>query len=535
MLKWLQRALKPGEQAEILVVCAAEPIAQGAEAAGYRVTRLPDAAALTDHKSLAACVIFASGDEQADLDAARKMAASWKASEHQIILAVAAETQAVLTAIQDLDSETGDSVRVRPLSASQRMARRLLLDHPFGRLSYDGQSPQPAIFGTGAEAEQVLLQLFRMMHLPGVKPRATIVGRDAQAWLDGLLSSLPALAQIGALAAVENWDGAASAIYVADAGAWNAAKRPDWFVPVYWLPSAGPAPAGTIAVPQTDWREAVAALFSDPADLQAQAIHELYLEERRQAGDTIGIRPSMQPWDALPERFRAASRHQADHIACKLAAISCHIVPVNGGPRFSFTTEEREALAEMEHQRWAAVQMLDGWRYGEARDDAAKLTPLLVPYESLTPEIRDLDRLSVRAIPAQLDRVKQTILRDLTLALHAEGTPESGFDAGFSHLLDELAKRYPERAIVLRTALASPVQQRATEIALSKARLSVTIQPGETLPPEAIALAGKAETVLVSSAATADFVIQIGSAASQSAARTIELDLNGALRRAPWQ
>jgi hypothetical protein len=88
---------------------------------------------------------------------------------------------------------------------------------------------------------------------------------------------------------------------------------------------------------------------------------------------------------------------------------------------------------------------------------------------------------------------------------------------------------------VLRTALASPVQRRAAEIALSKARLSVIVQPGETLPPEAMALADKAETILVSSAATADFIIQIGSATSQSAARTIELDLNGALRRAPWQ
>jgi hypothetical protein len=535
MLKWLQRALKPGEQAGLLVVGTAGLIAQGAEAAGYRVTRLPDAAALIDHKSLAntACVIFASGDEQADLDAARKTAAGWKASEHQTILAAAAETQAALTAIQDLDSETGNSLRVRPLSASQRVARRLLLDHPFGRLSYERQSPQPVIFGTGAEAEQVLLQLFRMMHLPGVKPRATIVGGER--WLNALTSSLPALKEIGTLVATENWDGEASAIYVADAAIWNARKHPGWFVPVYWLPCAGPAPAGTIAVPQTDWREAVTALFSDPADLQAQAIHELYLEERRQAGDTIGIRPSMQPWEALPERFRAASRHQADHIACKLAAISCHIAPANGGPRFAFTTEEREALAVMEHQRWAAVQMLDGWRYGEMRDDAEKLTPLLVPYESLTPEIRDLDRLSVRAIPAQLDRVKQTILRDLTLALHAEGTPESGFDAGFLHLLDELARRYPERVIVLRTALASPVQRRAAEIALSKARLSVIVQPGETLPPEAMALADKAETILVSSAATADFIIQIGSATSQSAARTIELDLNGALRRAPWQ
>ncbi|HEV2562246.1 MAG TPA: RyR domain-containing protein [Rhizomicrobium sp.] len=530
MLKWLQRAIKPG--GELVVVGAVEPIVQGAIGAGYHVTRLPDVAALSDQKS-PTCVIFASGDEQTDLDAARKAAAGWQISGQQTIFAIAAETQAALTAIQDFDSETGNGLRVRPLSASQRMARRLLLDHPFGRLNYDAQAPQPVIFGTGAEAEQILLQLFRMMHLPGVKPRATIVGGER--WLDALTSSLPALKEIGTLAATENWDGAASAIYVADAAIWNAQKHPDWFVPVYWLPCAGPAPAGTIAVLQTDWREAVAALFSDPADLQAQAIHELYLEERRQAGHTIGIRPSMQPWDALPERFRAASRHQADHIACKLAAISCHIVPADGGPRFAFTTEEREALAEMEHQRWAAVQMLDGWRYGETRDDAAKLTPLLVPYESLTPEIRDLDRLSVRAIPAQLDRVKQTILRDLTLALHGGGAPQSGFDTGFPYLLDDLTKRYPERVLVLRTALASPVQRRAAEIALAKAKLSVIVQPNENLPPEAIALAGRAETILVSSAAAADFVIQIGSATSQSAARIIELDLNGALRRAPWQ
>lgn len=54
--------------------------------------------------------------------------------------------------------------------------------------------------------------------------------------------------------------------------------------------------------------------------------------------------------------------------------------------------ELTEQIAENVHENWAAGRIKEGWTYGEMRDDAAKTTPCLVPYDEL-PEIeKEYDR-----------------------------------------------------------------------------------------------------------------------------------------------
>src|SRR5262249_10112125 len=132
-------------------------------------------------------------------------------------------------------------------------------------------------------------------------------------------------------------------------------------------------------------------------------------------------RQSMRTWEHLPERFRAASRHQADHIQTKLTAINCRTVPSVKEQPFEFASSELEALSEAEHRRWEAVQRLGGWTCGDKRDDKKKTTPMLIPYEQLAQEIKDLDRLSVRAIPAQTDAVGKSIVRDVRVTVALPG------------------------------------------------------------------------------------------------------------------
>ena len=51
-----------------------------------------------------------------------------------------------------------------------------------------------------------------------------------------------------------------------------------------------------------------------------------------------------------------------------------------------------ERIAENVHEVWAAARLAEGWTYGETRDDEAKRTPCLVPYDEL-PEIeKEYDR-----------------------------------------------------------------------------------------------------------------------------------------------
>lgn len=51
-----------------------------------------------------------------------------------------------------------------------------------------------------------------------------------------------------------------------------------------------------------------------------------------------------------------------------------------------------ERIAENAHDVWAAGRIAEGWTYGEARDDAKKTNPCLVPYNQLPESEKEYDR-----------------------------------------------------------------------------------------------------------------------------------------------
>ena len=51
-----------------------------------------------------------------------------------------------------------------------------------------------------------------------------------------------------------------------------------------------------------------------------------------------------------------------------------------------------EEIAKNVHEVWSAGRIQEGWTYGEARDDARKHHPCLVPYEDLTETEKEYDR-----------------------------------------------------------------------------------------------------------------------------------------------
>ena len=51
-----------------------------------------------------------------------------------------------------------------------------------------------------------------------------------------------------------------------------------------------------------------------------------------------------------------------------------------------------EQIAENVHEIWAAGRIAQGWTYGEARNDALKQTPCLVPYGELPEDEKEYDR-----------------------------------------------------------------------------------------------------------------------------------------------
>jgi hypothetical protein len=136
----------------------------------------------------------------------------------------------------------------------------------------------------------------------------------------------------------------------------------------------------------------------------ARAIHERY--RANQAGRKPADDPAMSEWDDLPEHLRESNRSQAADIFEKLSAIGCtvHEVGDGGVNEFRFSGPEIERMAEMEHDRWTAERVADGWTLGE-RDVVKKTSPHLVSWEELPEEVKEWDREAVRPIPELLASV----------------------------------------------------------------------------------------------------------------------------------
>lgn len=155
-------------------------------------------------------------------------------------------------------------------------------------------------------------------------------------------------------------------------------------------------------------------ILGEALDLLARTAHEDYLRRKLTEGEVLGARASLRAWPELDEFFRESNRQQADHIPVKLRAIGCRLEPAppgRGTGGFAFTPEEVELLARMEHDRWCARHLLDGWRRG-ARDDVARTHPCLVPWAGLEEKYRENDRAAVRQIPELLALSGQHLVRE---------------------------------------------------------------------------------------------------------------------------
>ena len=51
-----------------------------------------------------------------------------------------------------------------------------------------------------------------------------------------------------------------------------------------------------------------------------------------------------------------------------------------------------EKIAKNTHDVWAVGRIKEGWKYGEVRDDANKLTPCMVEYDELPESEKEYDR-----------------------------------------------------------------------------------------------------------------------------------------------
>jgi ppGpp synthetase/RelA/SpoT-type nucleotidyltranferase len=142
----------------------------------------------------------------------------------------------------------------------------------------------------------------------------------------------------------------------------------------------------------------------------AEAIHEKFL-----ATKTASVTPTgraVAAWDELDEDFKESNRAQARHIEEKLRDIGCAVVSARpAGETVTLTTDEVERLAEMEHGRYNAERLLEGWTWSEVKDDDRRTSPHLVSWTELADDIREYDRQTVREIPEFLAKIGLAVQR----------------------------------------------------------------------------------------------------------------------------
>lgn len=135
-------------------------------------------------------------------------------------------------------------------------------------------------------------------------------------------------------------------------------------------------------------------------DRLAEIIHNDYLKQQQETVASESERYKT-PWEDLPEDARDANRAQADHLILKLAQAGIKFDETRQD--FKLNDEQTEALAIAEHDRWCAHRYINGWQFGEARNDVKKLHPSLVSWEALNEGEKQKDRDAVLRIPLLLN------------------------------------------------------------------------------------------------------------------------------------
>lgn len=367
---------------------------------------------------------------------------SWKRS---ITGRVHLENQQVHPMLEPYECRQGaNGFSLRPFSISEISARRVLKEFPLDRNGITPDSPlRPhlVIVGLGSFGESMLLQALRCGHYANRRLlKVTVVDQRATMRRQELLVRFPALPTLADIEFVETngespegftslpeWENDANFLLTLavcfddDEKSLNTSLMLSHLVRSRNIPilarmtrnqglasllrnldHRGEVGCDIHPFGEIDYACDVEYVMEEGLDLMARHVHQHYLQKRLKDGVRLNSTPAMRVWDHLPESFRRANREQADHIPVKLRALGDSTVVSQPADLPDLSQEQVEHLAPMEHARWSASKILQGWAYGPERDDRSKTTPHLVPWEELDESVRELDREAIREIPSLL-------------------------------------------------------------------------------------------------------------------------------------
>jgi hypothetical protein len=144
-------------------------------------------------------------------------------------------------------------------------------------------------------------------------------------------------------------------------------------------------------------------------DSIAAAIHETWRNLSHQEGWSMS--PHLdRAYADLAEQDKEDNRAAARRMRNVLAVADLTLSDDPAKPDASLPAD-LEPMAEAEHNGWMTQRARTGWSWAEARDDAAKHHPSMLPYAQLSEREKEKDRSNIRHYPEFAARAGYRIVR----------------------------------------------------------------------------------------------------------------------------
>ncbi len=169
--------------------------------------------------------------------------------------------------------------------------------------------------------------------------------------------------------------------------------------------------------PHTVWalvnQSAGTVLTPEETNQLAPMVHEFYrgqrLEELNPKAIDVNKFKVLMPWEKLDPALQRSNILQVAFYELLLRRVNLGIRkserPQVIKIKKTVSPEDYDLLAKLEHARWNAERLLEGWRYGRDKDLVKKLNPYIVPWDQLDDETRKYDYDPVNNIPALLAKI----------------------------------------------------------------------------------------------------------------------------------